>query len=195
MVACPTLRNGYGGWGLPPPAPTIPTAPRLGGSALRPGPGSGQARHPHAARILVHAWRRVIWACWHPISPNPSSPPCRHHPRRRGLTWVTHPLPLSKRLSHAAPLTGLPSRASRFLAACPGGPGLTGDPTRPAWGPHRSVLRWGTLVGTPPDHRAGARPSPGPPDGRRHAGRRAGHRGGSGARLRLGPGPRRPRRY
>ncbi|HLH68450.1 MAG TPA: SPASM domain-containing protein, partial [Candidatus Dormibacteraeota bacterium] len=27
--------------------------------------------------------------------------------------------------THAAPLTGLPLRASRFLAACPGGPGLT----------------------------------------------------------------------
>jgi len=48
--------------------------------------------------------------------------------------------------------------------------------------------------GTPAGHRAGAPPSPGPPDGRRHAGRRAGHRGGSGARSRLGPGPRRPRR-
>src|SRR5579883_1644493 len=49
--------------------------------------------------------------------------------------------------THAAPLTGLPLRASRFLAACPGGPGLTaalrftkapteptgGVPTKPAW--------------------------------------------------------------
>jgi len=51
-------------------------------------------------------------------------------------------LPLSKRSSHAAPLTGLPSRASRFPAACPGGPGLTGDPTRPAsWGPLTAALR------------------------------------------------------
>src|SRR5579875_3588783 len=38
------------------------------------------------------------------------------------------PLPLSKRSSHAAPLTGLPSRASPFPAACPGSPGLTGSP-------------------------------------------------------------------
>src|SRR5579883_3005052 len=31
----------------------------------------------------------------------------------------------------------------------PGRPGSHRVPTRPAWGPHRSVLRWGTLVGHP----------------------------------------------
>ena len=75
-----------------------------------------------------------------PRTPPPGSPPRpasgagrdRYAPCPGGVT----PLPLSKRSSHAAPLTGLPSRASRFLAACPGSPGPTGGPTRPAsWGP------------------------------------------------------------
>ncbi len=48
--------------------------------------------------------------------------------------------------------------------------------------------------GTPPGHRAGAPPSPGPLDGRLIADHSTGRRGRSGARLRLGPGPRRPRR-
>jgi len=80
----------------------------------------------------------------------------------------------------------------------------TGLPTRLAWGPHRDssrgtpselapmgTPRWGTPSwGTPTGHRAGALPSPSPRDGRPSAGRRAGRRGWSGSRSRLGPGHR-----
>lgn len=30
-----------------------------------PMPAGGGKRHPHAIRILVRAWLRVMWACWH----------------------------------------------------------------------------------------------------------------------------------
>jgi len=33
-------------------------------------------RHPHAIRVLMRAWLRVIWACWHSNSP--------HQPTRHG---------------------------------------------------------------------------------------------------------------
>ena len=39
-------------------------------------------RHPHAVRILMRAWLRVIWACWHAETPYD---PTRHN-RSRGLT-------------------------------------------------------------------------------------------------------------
>ncbi len=64
-------------------------------------------------------------------------------------TVICLPLPLSKRSSHAAPLTGLPSRASRFLAACPGSPGLTAAlrftkaPTEPTGGAPTKLALWG----------------------------------------------------
>ena len=32
-------------------------------------------RHPHAIRILMRAWLRVIWACWHSGTPYD---PARH---------------------------------------------------------------------------------------------------------------------
>src|SRR5579883_2721396 len=75
------------------------------------------------------------------------SPYCRSHssrsPTGRGLIRCRR----VRNSTHAAPLTGLPLRASRFLAACPRSPGLTtalrftkapteptgGAPTKPAW--------------------------------------------------------------
>jgi transposase len=37
-------------------------------------------RHPHAIRILMRAWMRVIWACWHT---NTTYDPTRHGAQRR----------------------------------------------------------------------------------------------------------------
>ena len=37
-------------------------------------------RHPHAIRILMRAWMRVIWACWHTNSPYE---PTRHGAQQR----------------------------------------------------------------------------------------------------------------
>lgn len=37
-------------------------------------------RHPHAIRILMRAWMRVIWACWHTNTPYE---PTRHGAQRR----------------------------------------------------------------------------------------------------------------
>ena len=37
-------------------------------------------RHPHAIRILMRAWMRVIWACWHT---NNAYDPALHGAERR----------------------------------------------------------------------------------------------------------------
>ncbi|MBO0686767.1 MAG: IS110 family transposase [Candidatus Dormibacteraeota bacterium] len=44
-------------------------------------------RHPHAIRILMRAWLRVIWACWH--SDTPYDPAC--HRAERQLQGVPTP--------------------------------------------------------------------------------------------------------
>jgi transposase len=36
--------------------------------------------HPHAIRILMRAWLRVLWACWHATTPYA---PTRHHSEQR----------------------------------------------------------------------------------------------------------------
>jgi len=43
-------------------------------------------RHPHAIRILMRAWMRVIWACWHT---NTTYDPTRHGAEQRLLN-TTH---------------------------------------------------------------------------------------------------------
>ncbi len=44
-------------------------------------------RHPHAIRILMRAWMRVIWACWHT---NTAYDPTRHGAERK-LQTTTNP--------------------------------------------------------------------------------------------------------
>ncbi|MGH2706230.1 MAG: IS110 family transposase, partial [Actinomycetota bacterium] len=43
----------------------LPARIAVGRRPLPTGPSPGQAPSPHAIRILMRAWMRVIWACWH----------------------------------------------------------------------------------------------------------------------------------
>src|SRR5579875_2642598 len=194
----PTVPTKPASWGAPDPATVELARPR----AL-PAPGGPRPRS---------RWRRLPW----------------RGGREAGLAgtpWRSGATTLARLLIHAlGPLGPVPAPAEtgarRRLLRCAG---LAIGVEIGLGGPDRPVGGGAAATPLPPDglpllrgwaqselerlqrpavrgraptrhHLLGARPSPGPPDGRRHAGRRAGHRGGSGARFRLGPGPRRPRR-
>lgn len=64
---------------------TSPWAARLYNDARRRG-----KRHPHAIRILIRAWMRVMWACWHTDT---AYDPARHGAERRLANQETQNIP------------------------------------------------------------------------------------------------------